>query len=654
MASNAIPRQLPSAGDSEAIPPRFLMYIPSQSTGSGGQKILAKPVQSLLITIGSIEREDSVKRSYIFAIALVVFGYLPVLARIINIPDDYLTIQQGVDASIDGDTILVAPGTYTGNGNRDIDFHGKSILVMSESGPDSTIIDCQGSFPSPHRGFYFHRGEDSNSILDGFTITNGFEYGDGGGIYCQFSSPRIVNCNLLNNETDGSAGGFYCWGNGSSPILENCVFYQNSTGGYGGGLVCENSHLKLTGCSFNSNSAYHRGGAIYLIETSALIEDCQVTGNSAIEGGGIFLAVSDSTVLRNCIIQENYSEFGGSSLNCQHSLLNMIGCQISVNSSDLGDAMSFDSHSNPVLIDCAIFDNTGYGLAVGDSSSSIMYGCHIYDNEAGGIRFIASNSLMANCIVNDNASLEGAEITSYSSNLMIINSALLSTNPQGWQNEGDALSCFGNTEAVAINSILWANHVPDEYDYIFIDSVSSIAISYSNIQGGWGGEGNIDVDPLFRDPNNGDFHLMSIACGDTLDSPCIDAGHPDILDSLLDCSWGLGTIRSDMGAYGGGDSVTVGIDYEEIPMPDEFFVSQNYPNPFNAITVIRYNLPEPSNVAVEIFDILGRRVETLIQTEQPAGHHQVTWDAKGLTSGMYFCRIQAGDYAETKKMVLLK
>jgi hypothetical protein len=109
-----------------------------------------------------------------------------------------------------------------------------------------------------------------------------------------------------------------------------------------------------------------------------------------------------------------------------------------------------------------------------------------------------------------------------------------------------------------------------------------------------------------------------------------------------------------MGAYGGGDSVTVGIDQHDTPIPQMFSLSQNYPNPFNAATIIRYSLPEPAEVKIEIFDILGRKVETLIEGEQPAGYHQIVWDASNNSSGMYFYRIEAGEYSDTRKMVLIK
>jgi hypothetical protein len=84
---------------------------------------------------------------------------------------DYTAIHAGIDAASNGDTVLVADGTYTGAGNRDIDFLGKAITVKSAGGPENCIIDCEGSPSDQHRGFYFHNGEGPDSVLDGFTIT---------------------------------------------------------------------------------------------------------------------------------------------------------------------------------------------------------------------------------------------------------------------------------------------------------------------------------------------------------------------------------------------------------------------------------------------------------------------------------------------------
>ncbi len=109
-----------------------------------------------------------------------------------------------------------------------------------------------------------------------------------------------------------------------------------------------------------------------------------------------------------------------------------------------------------------------------------------------------------------------------------------------------------------------------------------------------------------------------------------------------------------MGAYGGA-RIPTDVDEEQTPeIPRQFLLSQNYPNPFNTSTTIKYNLPVVSDVTINVYSILGRKVETLVQEEQQAGYYRIVWDANDVSSGMYFYRIQAGEYDETRKMVLLK
>jgi len=123
---------------------------------------------------------------------------LPIVAigAVIHVPADQPTIQAGIDAAVDGDTVIVLDGVYSGVGNRDISFEGKAITVISENGPDSCVIDCQ----SNGRGFSFHSGETNASILSGFQITNGSGSNYGGGLICIDSSPVIVDCIFLNNH----------------------------------------------------------------------------------------------------------------------------------------------------------------------------------------------------------------------------------------------------------------------------------------------------------------------------------------------------------------------------------------------------------------------------------------------------------------------
>jgi hypothetical protein len=88
-------------------------------------------------------------------------------------------------------------------------------------------------------------------------------------------------------------------------------------------------------------------------------------------------------------------------------------------------------------------------------------------------------------------------------------------------------------------------------DAVWAPDLDSLDIAYAVVEGGWHGIGCIDLDPLFRDPESGDYHLSSTQWKGAADSPAIDAGNPAMTDAKLDCDWGLGTAAADMGAYGG-------------------------------------------------------------------------------------------------------
>jgi hypothetical protein len=132
---------------------------------------------------------------------LVILTTSTIQAITIHVPADQPTIQAGINAAIDGDTVLVADGRYTGSGNRDIEFRGKAIVVMSENGPGNCIIDCQASGSTMHHGFRFINSYETNaSVVQGFTIINAVEVG--GAIRLVNSSPTIRG-----NVMTGNNGG---------------------------------------------------------------------------------------------------------------------------------------------------------------------------------------------------------------------------------------------------------------------------------------------------------------------------------------------------------------------------------------------------------------------------------------------------------------
>jgi len=181
----------------------------------------------------------------------------------IRVPEDYTAIQAAIDAANDGDTVLVADGTYRGAGNRNLDFGGKDIIVKSVNGAAATIIDCQNA----GRGVHFHNGEDASSVLNGFTITNGNPgWWYGGGIYCEYSSPTVENCIITGNRSIGG-GGVYC--ESSSPTFQNCVIANNFSVFDGGGIYCHNSSAPdFINCTITGNTENHEG-TVYCIPASA-------------------------------------------------------------------------------------------------------------------------------------------------------------------------------------------------------------------------------------------------------------------------------------------------------------------------------------------------------------------------------------------------
>jgi predicted outer membrane repeat protein len=209
---------------------------------------------------------------------------------------DHATISEGITAAAQGDTVLVAPGTYAGPLNRDISFGGKDVYLLSEAGYEATIIDCDGQ----GRGFVIVGNEPPTTTVEGFTIKDGVAPMDGseiegwgGGLYCANSSPAILGCRFVDCEA-GYGGAMYC---GVSAIMSivSCVFDDNRAEHYGGGIYTYGAAVDIAKCDFTGGEAGISGGAVCCkTGTLVYISDCDFIENIAPDGGAVYIGTFDN------------------------------------------------------------------------------------------------------------------------------------------------------------------------------------------------------------------------------------------------------------------------------------------------------------------------------------------------------------------------
>ena len=252
-------------------------------------------------------------RGYVLTTCLLLLAAVPLAADAdtIHVPLDQPTIQQGLDAAASGDIVLVSAGTYTGGLNRDLDFGGKNVTLRSESGQPTTIIDCE----TLGRALYFHSGEDTTAIVEGFTIQNAVA-DSGGAVMCRSgSSPVFVQCTFRNNSAV-MQGGAIC-ARLSSPILRFCLFEENAASGgsqsTGGAVACLNAAgPRIRGCTFSGNTAAAYAGAVYGSASALTISGCSFSDNAGLfGGGGIFCSNCPSLAVTGCQFSGNTGSQGG-------------------------------------------------------------------------------------------------------------------------------------------------------------------------------------------------------------------------------------------------------------------------------------------------------------------------------------------------------
>lgn len=360
--------------------------------------------------------------------------------------------------------------------------------------------------------------------------------------------------------------------------------------------------------------------------------DSSYIDNTIIDGSGLGSVfsmnyVGPNTKLIGFTITNGYTTDGGAGLHCVESFPTIENCIFIDNSAGITNNTIHGGgigawQSEITLKDISFISNyaAGKGGAI-FAAHSVINGTNIffYDNLAndrgGAISFNKSTGIFDHItIVEDSAQIEGGALFMQESEITMISSIIWDNSPQQI-----AFAEMGDPSIININ-------------YSILDGYVTDVVTHNNGTVNFGLFDVFDLDPLFCDPDIGNFRLAE-------NSPCI----------------GLGENDTNMGVYGIGCEEMVAINDEEL-IPGSFKLYAPYPNPFNPTTTIRFNVVNINMnlVRIDIYNITGRLVETLVNGELEPGIHEIHWDASNLSSGIYFVQLVSGQVVKIQKLILLK
>ncbi|MCF7912282.1 MAG: T9SS type A sorting domain-containing protein [Candidatus Cloacimonetes bacterium] len=391
------------------------------------------------------------------------------------------------------------------------------------------------------------------------------------------------------------------------------------------------SNLKI----INGNSS--DGGGMYITRSSPVISDVTFQSNFAnCNGGAIFVGEEAYPYFRSVRIQYNSSCFGGGI-----AILN-------------GNATLED-----VIVENNSAIRSGGGIVCNCNSDVQLHNISVSGNcastDGGGIYCEESNLTISNSLFYDNVSYEkGGCIGIKTNSIVKITNTTFTRNSA---DSGSGIYSWNNSSLYIANSIFWDNNEED-IRFITTQNTDAFCIVYSDIEDGEESiihsnicpfnvtEGNIDAYPEFVSPDNDDFQLQN-------DSPCIDAGidyfeFNGIELVNLDETQFFGE-APDMGYF---EKMSDGNGQQEISPAS--FEMKIFPNPFNPETTIEFGLAEAGEVKIEVYNVKGQKVDTVVDMEYSAGTQKVIWNAKGLASGIYYYKISSNGHSDTGRMVLLK
>ncbi len=594
-----------------------------------------------------------------------------------RVPQDYPSIQEAIDASIVGDTVLVAPGLYQEQG-----------LVL---GFGMTLVG--------------DGGERANVIIDA---------GEMG---------RILTVADVEEE-----------------VLVRNLTFQNGLAIDGGAILCVGSTIRIESCAFEDNNVSVDGGAIHAIGSTLNLNDCSFRDNYAEEmGGGLFAGGASIVSLQSCDFEMNRATIhGGGILAEDCDSVELIGCIFRENSVDIMGAGVFVMGS-PVSVQESIFegnqaDDSGGGIYCNDWATGSITSCLFSSNMVGrngaGIACTSSPVAVSHCLFFDNIAGNGGGLFSEGQQSATLTSCTFSRNSSIWDGGGTiaaGASTHMSVEATIIAFSLFGKAV-DSYGYPTFPHFTCSDI-YGNAGGDWTDliadqaeeNGNFSLDPLFCDAEAGDLRLQPGSpclagnndCGDQIggqgegcdDTPVFlssfyaepglgrvklhwETSEPmaaefELMGSIDDTSWLVDYGEPSLGIYRATDESvqlasggavtytlsgrepgedwqllrTITVEVEALAFPTRLLAA--HPNPFNPQVTVPFTLREKGRVQLTVYDIAGRRVARLADAVFPPGRHELVWEGRDdaghtQSSGIYLIRMTTAGFQDSQRLVLLR
>ena len=626
-----------------------------------------------------------------FSILTLIIMTAGLFAVTYYVPGDFNTIQDAIDASVNGDEVMVGPGTYF----EPINYLGKDISIASTDGPESTIINGQYSGSTVS----FLNGETRDASLTGFTITGGTgtpteTAAIGGGIACRNeSSPTLRNLIITGNQAYASnslaAGGGIAFSMGSDALFEDSIIEDNWSN-YGGGVGIYFSNPTIKNLVIrNNNTNYGGGGGLFIQNSNVLVENITFYGNNGFGGGGaIHVHGACSPILNKLIMVENTSPGGGAIIvsdGAHPRLINSIAWANSFPEIQLWWQSSFAGADMSV----AYSDIMGgvSGIAVGTY-------CELFwlDNN------IAETPCFVDPDENDYRLLPDSPCIDAGTDYYTFDiGVVLDFDEEQWYGLAPD---FGDWEFTYLLGDANDDDGIDVLDIVLL--VDFILTSdpedlYQFWSSDLNGDDLLDVldivqlvnlilegsayRPEMTEHNNAQLNLsegdLSISADGYIAGYQINMITP-VEHLTIDCPLGWQCLSNDkiiLGYSLDGSSLAQEItgyysnqlEFSKIiisdasgqamdlsSLPEIFVLGQAHPNPFNPTISIPYTLEQDAHLILNVFDLQGRLTATLMNQLQPAGNYQMTWNASNHPSGLYILKFEAGQYQSSQKIFLIK